>query len=276
MITQNAGIETGGGGGVVLGTGSNNYRVKNNFIAANLTAGNGGGIAHIGLSQVGVIDGNTVIFNESFLQAAGTNGGGIFIGGTPAAAGAVTPGSGNVEVTNNLIQGNAASGGDGGGVALLGFSGDDQVRLFNNMIANNVAGLAGGGIAIAGCPRAWSNPPGGGHRPQHGRGQRQHGHGGSGVRQRSAHVLAAAGRHRRARAPWRRVRHRQLDRLAQPDLLLRPVHRGEPCGTAIVADRGPPGPTSSAKSRITARPFWDLAVLGGTDSSARSSPSCRV
>ena len=94
--------------------------VKNNFVAANLTAGNGGGIAHIGRSHVGVIDGNTVVFNESFVQATGTNGGGIFIGGTPAVAGASTPGSGQVEVTNNLIQGNAASGGDGGGIALAG------------------------------------------------------------------------------------------------------------------------------------------------------------
>ena len=136
----------------MLGTGSTGYKVKNNFIAANLTAGNGGGIAHIGLSPGGVIDGNTVIFNESFVQATGTNGGGIFIGGTPPAAGASTLGSGQVEVTNNLIQGNAASGGDGGGIALLGFTASDRVRLYNNVIANNVAGLAGGGISIEGVP----------------------------------------------------------------------------------------------------------------------------
>ena len=88
MVTANAANETGGGGGIVLGTGSSNYTVKNNFVAANLTAGNGGGIAHIGRSPVGVIDGNTVIFNESFTQATGTNGGGIFVGSTPAVAGA--------------------------------------------------------------------------------------------------------------------------------------------------------------------------------------------
>ncbi len=95
-----------------------------------------------------------MVFNESFVQATGTNGGGIFIGGTPAAAGASTPGTGTVQVTNNLIQGNAASGGDGGGVALQGFTASDRVQLFNNMIANNVAGLAGGGISIEGLPTA--------------------------------------------------------------------------------------------------------------------------
>jgi large repetitive protein len=160
MVTQNAGIETGGGGGIVLGTGSTGYKVRNNFVAANFTAGNGGGIAHIGRSNGGVIDANTVIFNESFVQATGTNGGGLFVGGTPAAAGATTPGSGSVDVTNNLVQGNAASGGDGGGIALLGFVNSDRVRLFNNMIANNVAGLAGGGISIEGVPTTGNNNSG--------------------------------------------------------------------------------------------------------------------
>ena len=70
-VAQNASNETGGGGGVVLGTGSTNYSVTNNFIAANLSAGNGGGISHIGLSQLGVIDANTVVFNESFMQGIG-------------------------------------------------------------------------------------------------------------------------------------------------------------------------------------------------------------
>jgi large repetitive protein len=156
MVTQNAGIETAGGGGIVLGTGSTGYKVKDNFVAANFAAGNGGGIAHIGLSNGGVIDRNTVVFNESFAQGVGTNGGGLFVGGTPAAAGATTPGSGSVDVTNNLVQGNAASGGDGGGIALLGFTTADRVRLFNNIIANNVAGLAGGGISIEGVPTGGS------------------------------------------------------------------------------------------------------------------------
>jgi hypothetical protein len=157
MVIQNASVETGGGGGIVLGAGSTSYSVTRNWVAANLSSGNGGGISHVGLSPLGVIDANTVVFNESFTQAAGTNGGGIFIGGTPPAAGALTPGSGTVEVRNNLIQGNGATGGDGGGVALQGVNGADlslnqnqryRVRLYNNVIANNVAGLAGGGLSI--------------------------------------------------------------------------------------------------------------------------------
>ena len=159
MVTQNASNETGGGGGIVLGTGADNYAVRSNFVAGNLSSGHGGGIAHLGLSAGGVIDGNTVIFNESFIQATGTNGGGLFVGGTPGAAGAPTPGSGSVDVTNNLVQGNAASGGDGGGIALQDFTSRDQVRLYNNMIANNVAGLAGGGISIAGVPAGGSTDP---------------------------------------------------------------------------------------------------------------------
>ena len=56
---------------MVLGTGSTSYSVTNNFIAANLSAGNGGGISHVGLSELGVIDANTVVFNESFMQGIG-------------------------------------------------------------------------------------------------------------------------------------------------------------------------------------------------------------
>ena len=162
MVLQNAGIGAGGGGGIVIGTGTHNYEVRSNFVAGNFTAGQGAGIAHIGLSRGGTIDRNTVIFNEGFNQGLTLSGGGIFVGGRPALAGALTPGSGNVTITNNLIQGNQAAGGDGGGIALVGVNGQDisqfsgplgsllryRVNLFNNMIANNVAGLAGGGLSL--------------------------------------------------------------------------------------------------------------------------------
>ncbi|MEO8679032.1 MAG: choice-of-anchor D domain-containing protein [Vicinamibacterales bacterium] len=183
VIAQNAGLAATGGSGIVLGTGAGMYRVFENFIAGNLTAGQGAGISHIGNTNipagsqearvtisgvdlpvlptywgtttdvpsidnnVSVIDRNTVVFNESFSQGVTTNGGGIFIGGTPPPVGGTTTGSGAVRVSNNLIQGNAASGGDGGGIALVGLNGFN-VGIFNNVIANNVASWAGGGISL--------------------------------------------------------------------------------------------------------------------------------
>ncbi|HSL23642.1 MAG TPA: hypothetical protein VK886_19075 [Vicinamibacterales bacterium] len=156
MITQNAGFDVGGG--VVIGTGSNRYEVSENWIAANFSGGWGGGITHRGLSPGGLIDRNTIIFNESFNQGVPTSGGGIFVGGRAPVVGALTPGSGSVTISDNLIQGNQAAGGDGGGIALHGVNGIDvqqlapaaryRVRLYNNMIVNNVAGLAGGGISL--------------------------------------------------------------------------------------------------------------------------------
>ena len=162
LVTQNAGINAAGGGGIVIGTGSRGYSVKNNFIAANFTIGQGAGISHIGLSQGGTIDGNAILFNESFNQGIDRAGGGVFVGGRPPVLNALTPGSGNVQVINNLIQGNAASAGDGAGIALLGVNGQDvqqyngpvesqlryRVDVFNNVIANNEAALAGGGISL--------------------------------------------------------------------------------------------------------------------------------
>jgi FtsP/CotA-like multicopper oxidase with cupredoxin domain len=164
LVTQNAGLDAEGGGGIVLGTGSQSYEVSNNFVAGNFTAGQGAGIAHIGLSPGGVIDRNTVAFNESFDQMTTRSGGGVFVGGRPP-AGALPAGSGSVRVSNNLIQGNQAAAGDGGGVALAYVNGTDitqfqgifallryRVDLFNNVIVNNEAALAGGGIALQDAP----------------------------------------------------------------------------------------------------------------------------
>ena len=188
LVTQNAGLESTGGGGVVIGAGSANYRVYENFVVANFAAGQGAGVSHIGSvatslfgpnadpdaaflmptfwgsttdvpssdRNVGVIDRNTIVFNESFSQGVTTTGGGVFVGGTPPAAGAPQLGSGNVRISNNLIQGNAASGGDGGGVSLLGTAGQSNyvVGLYNNIIANNVAAFAGGGVVLRDAGRA--------------------------------------------------------------------------------------------------------------------------
>ena len=161
-IARNGG-RGGAGGGVSLHTGADEYAVERNWICGNFSSGNGGGIGHLGLSEDGVIADNMILFNESFNQADARSGGGIFIGGQtqldPAAL-QVSPGTGNVTVDSNVIRGNLAGAGDGGGIQVAAANGQDvddnsnrpdrwfQIDVVNNMITNNVAGLAGGGIAL--------------------------------------------------------------------------------------------------------------------------------
>ena len=106
-----------------------------NWICGNFTLGDGGGIGHLGLSNDGVIDDNQILFNEQFNQGLTVNGGGIFIGGQPPlAAGALSPGSGNVDVISNVIQGNSAGVGDGGGISLNQVNGQDVSGLPGQLV----------------------------------------------------------------------------------------------------------------------------------------------
>lgn len=159
-ITQN-GAAGGVGGGVSIYAGTQVYDVSSNHICGNFSAGHGGGIGHQGSSNRGVIAGNTVIFNQSFNQGLNVSGGGIFVGGqAPLVPGTLSPGSGNVTVSGNLVQGNQAGAGDGGGIAAQFVNGTDIVPapnnestwyrlvLENNMVVNNLAGMAGGGISL--------------------------------------------------------------------------------------------------------------------------------
>jgi len=155
-IARNGG-RGGAGGGLSLHTGADLYTVEQNWICGNFSSGNGGGIGHLGLSDDGVIADNMILFNESFAQAGPRSGGGVFIAGQPGLQELLSPGSGSVTVDSNVIRGNLAGAGDGGGIQLLSVNGDDatgnqnswhSVDIVNNMINNNVAGLAGGGIAM--------------------------------------------------------------------------------------------------------------------------------
>lgn len=159
-IAQNGGAGEAGGG-VSMCTGSDNYQVTGNYVCGNFTMGNGGGIGHLGRSNNGTIANNTVIFNQSFNQGLGVSGGGIFVGGQASlAAGRPSPGSGTVTVSANLVEGNLAGAGDGGGIRAEFVNGLDVLRarnnanpwyelnVVNNMVVNNVAGLAGGGISL--------------------------------------------------------------------------------------------------------------------------------
>ncbi len=170
-ISQNGGI-SGAGGGVSLCTGSQGYQLTDNYICGNFNMDQGGGVAHYGLSDNGnnwnVIARNTIIFNDSFKQTPGSTpaGGGLLIAGQSAIAGqTLTAGTGDVIVDSNLFLGNAAEAGDGGGIRLQEINGQDvadrpgnsnrwhRVKIVNNMIANNVAALAGGGISMSDAKR---------------------------------------------------------------------------------------------------------------------------
>jgi hypothetical protein len=157
-ITMNgAQSDTGVAGGLALSTGTDNYSVSRNFVCGNFNLGDGGGIGHLGLSTPGRIEFNQVLFNQTFNQGQNSSGGGVLIAGEPAA---LTLGAGNVIVDANLIQGNHAATGHGGGIRTQLVNGRDvelrpnqpnnwyRVSITNNMIVNNVAGWSGGGISL--------------------------------------------------------------------------------------------------------------------------------
>ncbi|MDP9044650.1 MAG: choice-of-anchor D domain-containing protein [Pseudomonadota bacterium] len=166
-ITKNGVVEGpagngGAGAGVSMCTGSDGYSVDHNFICGNFGQSDGGGIGHLGFSQGGTIAFNQILFNQSFQQTASTHGGGIFVAGEPPVAlQTQTMGSGNLTIDSNVIRGNFAEGGHGGGIRLQQVNGADvqyfpraqqrwnKVTVTNNVVDNNVAGWAGGGMSLA-------------------------------------------------------------------------------------------------------------------------------
>ena len=165
-ITNNGGLG-GAGGGLSIATGSDSYTVSDNFVCGNFTTGDGGGIGHIGLSNNGQILRNRIEFNQNFNQAVTVSGGGVFIGGEPVVVefveldnpNSLSMGSGSVDVDFNLIRGNQAGAGHGGGIRTQFVNGQDivdnngigqwyQIRIRNNVIANNVTGWAGAGVSL--------------------------------------------------------------------------------------------------------------------------------
>lgn len=159
QIISNGGVD-GAGGGISVCTGSDGYQIVQNYVCGNFTLSHGAGIGHLGLSDNGLIDGNKILFNENFNQGTVVSGGGVFVGGQPPLAGqTLSLGSGTVTISGNLIQGNLAGVGDGGGIKTSNVNGQEllirgrrpwryRVDIVNNIIVNNVAALAGGGIAL--------------------------------------------------------------------------------------------------------------------------------
>lgn len=168
-ITNNGAVgQEATGGGVAIATGSTSYEVAENFICGNYTQGDGAGVGHLGLSRAGKIIGNTILFNQSANASLTNSGGGVFVGGIPAelplepnaVQEVLTRGSGTVTIDGNLIQGNIAATGHGGGIRTQLINGDDvaanpttpnswySVIITNNVIVNNLVGWSGAGISL--------------------------------------------------------------------------------------------------------------------------------
>jgi hypothetical protein len=180
MITNNASLgdelfsaTLSGGGGATICTGNDYYKFNYNWVCGNLSAGEGGGLVHLGEIQNGDIEHNAFLLNESSNPTIPTNGGGIMIQGTPDTdpvcpgvpdsdcPPGLSDGTGRGLVINaNLIQGNSADSGSGGGIRLNQVNGTEvstfphrpdlwnDVNITNNIIINNMAGWDGAGISL--------------------------------------------------------------------------------------------------------------------------------
>ncbi len=179
-----------GAGGVSFCTGSDFYKFNYNWVCGNLSSGDGGGVGHLGFSYGGDIEHNSILFNQSTNPTIATNGGGLLIMGTPDVdptcgattdidcvppLGSVGPSDGigpGLVINANLIMGNAAEAGSGGGLRLQHLNGSDVLNfpnggsnvtfpgiagarspwysatVTNNIIVNNVAGWDGAGISL--------------------------------------------------------------------------------------------------------------------------------
>jgi hypothetical protein len=167
-----------GAGGVSICTGSDFYKFNYNWVCGNLSTGDGGGLGHMGFSYNGDIEHNSILFNQSTNPTIPANGGGLLVMGAPdadptcgattdqdcvPAPSSITPSDGtgpNLVINANLIMGNAAESGSGGGVMFQQVNGTDvtslpttparwnSVSFTNNIVANNVAGWDGAGISL--------------------------------------------------------------------------------------------------------------------------------
>ncbi|HEY0745101.1 MAG TPA: choice-of-anchor D domain-containing protein [Steroidobacteraceae bacterium] len=172
-----------GGGGVTFCTGADYYKFQYNWVCGNLSSGDGGGVVHLGYIWNGDIEHNSILFNQSTNPTVPTNGGGLMLMGAPpdglVATGALAgqecggtvsdldcaPGLSdgvgpNLVINANLIMGNTAESGTGGGIAFQNVNGTEVIAfptqpsmwnnpsVTNNIIANNVAGWDGAGISL--------------------------------------------------------------------------------------------------------------------------------
>jgi hypothetical protein len=170
-----------GAGGVSICTGSDYYKFNNNWVCGNMSTGDGGGVGQLGFSYNGDIEHNVIIFNQSTNPSIPANGGGLLImgaapdgttivNGVATECGSVTdndcvPGLSDgvgpgLVINANLLMGNGAEAGSGGGLRMQAVNGADIARfprnperwysaqVTNNIIVNNVAGWDGAGVSL--------------------------------------------------------------------------------------------------------------------------------
>ncbi len=165
-----------GAGGVAFCTGADNYQFNYNWVCGNLSTGDGAGVSQLGFVWDSRIEHNTILFNQATNPTTPSNGGGLLIMSAPDtdpicpgepdtdcnhAFGTVGDGIGrNLVVNANLIMGNAAEAGSGGGIRFQGVNGSEvsafpnnperwySVSVTNNIITDNVAGWDGGGVSL--------------------------------------------------------------------------------------------------------------------------------
>jgi SdrD B-like protein len=158
-IANNRIVASGGtnlAGAIGIFAGAERYEVARNDICGNFSAEYGGGLSVYGFSPNGSIHHNRIYYNRSYDEGAGI----MVAGALPADPADLSPGSGSVDIYNNLIQGNLADD-DGGGLRFLMASSDClsgsgyrpcPINVYNNMIVNNVSTHEGGGVSLNDAP----------------------------------------------------------------------------------------------------------------------------
>src|SRR6266702_1220202 len=167
-VTQNSSLgdelfssTPAGAGGVTFCNGSDYYKFNYNWICGNMSTGDGAGAAHIGLSYDGDIEQNTILFNQSTNPTIVTNGGGLLVMGAPdvdppcsiltdqdcvSAPGTISPSDGTgpgLVINANMILGNSADSGSGGGLRLQHINGNDVLNFPNGSTAGNWPAITG-------------------------------------------------------------------------------------------------------------------------------------
>ena len=136
-----------GAGAITISAGSDNYRIDHNWMAGNLSTGDGGGLQQLGLVFNGHIDHNFVLYNQSTNPTLPTNGGGVVIeganldrqlNGTECGSTTdqdcppgLTEGAGpGLVIDANLILGNSAESGSGAGLRIQQINGSADLLAF--------------------------------------------------------------------------------------------------------------------------------------------------